>query len=88
VDTARAEMASGRAELSMAPDFQFINVTHLPMKRPSSEVRWAGQLPEMAPVPVAPRVPYVAPSEAPPRPMGPRLVLTSPASAAVRRRSK
>ena len=84
-DTARAEMASGRAELSMANDFRFINVTHLPLKKPPSEVRWAGQLPEMAPVPVAPREPYVAPPAAPPRPMGPRLVLTAPAAPPKRR---
>jgi hypothetical protein len=84
VDTARAEMASGRAELSMANDFQFINVTHLPMKKPASEVRWAGPLPEMAPVPVAPPEPLPAP--APPRPMGPRLVLTAPAAPAAKRR--
>lgn len=83
VDTARAEMASGRAELSMAEDFQWLNVTHLPMKAPASEVRWAGQLPEMAPVPVAPREPLPAP-----KPPAPRLVLTSPMAPAPRRRSK
>ncbi len=81
VDTARAEMASGRAQLSMADDFQFINVTHLPVRKPPSEVRWAGPLPEMAPVPVAPPEPFPAP-----KPPAPRLVL-SPMPPA-RRRSK
>ena len=81
-DTARAEMASGRAQLLMADGFQFVNTVALPLRKPASEVRWAGDLPQIAAVPVAPPEPLPAP-----KPAAPRLVLTSPPAVA-RRRSK